>query len=125
MKRLFLTMFLVLTTLSLSACTQQKLSFDEVDNVPEKVTEAINHDEQLQVINRSGKIYYIVFQSQKDVEASLESVDRIALVKLDEVDSKDNDVRQYIYSLTMDQYHDTIEIKVNGESMAHPMIIIK
>ncbi|HJF31589.1 MAG TPA: peptidylprolyl isomerase [Sporosarcina psychrophila] len=125
MKRLVLTMFLVLTTLSLSACTQQKLSFDEVDNVPEKVTEAINHDEQLQVINRSGKIYYIVFQSQKDVEASLESVDRIALVKLDEVDSKDNDVRQYIYSLTMDQYHDTIEIKVNGESMAHPMIIIK
>ena len=125
MKRLVLTMFLVLTTLSLSACTQQKLSFDEVDNVPEKVTEAINHDEQLQVINRSGKIYYIVFQSQKDVEASLESVDRIALVKLDEVDSKDNDVRQYIYSLTMDQYHDTIEIKVNGESMALPMIIIE
>ena len=125
MKRLVLTMFLVLTTLSLSACTQQKLSFDDVDNVPEKVTEAINHDEQLQVINRSGKIYYIVFQSQKDVEASLESVDRIALVKLDEVDSKDNDVRQYIYYLTMDQYRDTIEIKVNGESVAHPMIIIK
>ncbi|MFC5603230.1 lipoprotein [Sporosarcina koreensis] len=124
MKRLFLVMFLVLTTLSLSACTQKNFSFAEVDNVPKKVKEAINPDERLQVINRSGKIYYIVFQSQEDVKASLETVDTTALVKLDEVDAKDNDVRQYVYSLTMDQEHDTIEIQVNDESMAYPVTII-
>lgn len=118
-------MSLVLATLSLSACTQQKLSFKEVDNVPKKVTEAINPDENLQIINRSGKIYYIVFQSQEDVKASLESVDTTALIKLDEVDSKDNNASQYIYSLTMDPHHDTLDIKVNGKSMGHPMIIIK
>ena len=124
MKRLFLIMFLVLATLSLSACTQKKLSFDEVDNVPKKVTKAINVDEQIQVINRSGKTYYIIFRSQEDVEASLETVDTTALIKLDEVNPKDNDVKQYVYSLTMDQHHDTIEIQVNGKSMAHPMTII-
>ena len=125
MKRLFIVMFLFLANLSLSACTQQKLSFKEVDNVPKKVTEAINPDDNLQIINRSGKIYYIVFQSQEDVKASLETVDTTALIKLDEMDSKDNNARQYIYSLTMDQYHDTLDIHVNGESMAKPMIIIK
>ena len=96
MRKLFLIMFLVLATLS--ACTQQKLSFGEVDKVPKKVTEVIDPDAQLQVINRSGKIYYIVFHSQEEVEASLETVDTIALVKLDEMDSKDDEVRQYIYS---------------------------
>lgn len=123
MRKLFFIMFLLWAILS--ACTQQKLSFGEVDNVPKKVIEAINPVEDLQIINRSGKIYYIVFQSQKDVKASLETVDTAALIKLDEMDSKDNNARQYIYSLTMDQHHDTIEIQVNGESMAQPMIIIK
>jgi hypothetical protein len=121
-RKLFLIMFLVLATLS--ACTQQKLSFGEVDKVPKKVTEVIDPDAQLQVINRSGKIYYIVFHSQEEVEASLETVDTIALVKLDEMDSKDDEVRQYIYSLTTDQYHDTIDIKVNGESKSYPVTII-
>src|SRR4051812_42059951 len=104
-------MILVLSILS--ACTQQKLSFNEVDKVPKKVTEVIDPDVGLQVINRSGKIYYIIFQSQGGVEASLETVDTTALVKLEEVDSKDDEVRQYIYTLTIDQYHDTIDIKVN------------
>ncbi|WP_338472676.1 peptidylprolyl isomerase [Niallia sp. XMNu-256] len=122
MRKLFLIMFLVLATLS--ACTQQKLSFGEVDKVPKKVTEVIDPDAQLQVINRSGKIYYIVFHSQEEVEASLETVDTIALVKLDEMDSKDDEVRQYIYSLTTDQYHDTIDIKVNGESKSYLVTII-
>ncbi|WP_116019139.1 hypothetical protein [Sporosarcina sp. BI001-red] len=76
------------------------------------------------MVNSSGKLYYMVFQSLKDVKASLETVGTTVLVKLNEVKPKDNDVRQYVYSLTMDQYHDTIEIQVNGESMAHPMTII-
>lgn len=122
MKKLFLIMFLVLATLS--ACSQQKLSFSEVDKVPKKISEVIDSDAPLQVINRSGKVYYIVFHSQEEVEAKLETVDTTALVKLDEVDSKDDGVRQYVYSLTTDQYHDTIDIKVNGESMSYPVIII-
>lgn len=117
-------MFSVLAILTLSACAQKKLSFDEVDNVPKKVTEAINPDDQLQVINKKGKVYYIVFQSQDDVKASLESVDMTALIKLDEVDASETELKQYIYILTIDQSHDTIDIKVNGESTPHPMTII-
>lgn len=117
-------MFSALAILSLSACAQKKLSFDEVDTVPKKVTEAINPDDQLQVINKNGKVYYIVFQSQEDVKASLESVDTTALIKLDAVDASDNELKQYIYTLTIDQSHDTIDIKVNGESTPYPMTVI-
>ncbi|WP_039044380.1 hypothetical protein [Sporosarcina sp. ZBG7A] len=124
MKKLFLIMFSALAILSLPACTQKKLSFDEVDTVPKKVTEAINPDDQLQMINKNGKVSYIVFQSKQDVKASLESVDKTALIKLDEVDANDNELKQYIYTLTIDESHDTIEIKVNGESTPYPMTII-
>lgn len=122
MRKLFLIMFLVLA--ALSACTPQKLSFGEVDKVPNKVTEVIDPDDQLQVINRSGKIYYIVFHSHKEVEANLETVDTTALIKLDEIDSQNDEIKQYIYFLTTDQYHDTIDIKVNGESKSYPVTII-
>ncbi len=117
-------MFSALVILPLSACAQKKLSFDEVDAVPQKVTEAINPDDQLQVINKNSKVYYIVFRSQEDVKSSLESVNTTALIKLDEVDVSDNELKQYVYTLTMDQSHDTIDIKVNGESSSYPVIII-
>ncbi|WP_147300785.1 peptidylprolyl isomerase [Sporosarcina sp. BI001-red] len=124
MKKLILIMFSALAILALSACAQKKLSLDEVDTVPKKVTEAINPDDQLQMINKNGKVNYIVFQSREDVKASLESADKTALIKLDEMDASDNELKQYIYTLTIDQSHDTIEIKVNGESTPYPMTII-
>ncbi|MCM3757613.1 peptidylprolyl isomerase [Sporosarcina aquimarina] len=124
MKRLFLIMFSAIAILSLSACAQKKLSFEEVDTVPKKVTEAINPDDRLQMINKNGKVSYIVFQSHEDVKSSLESVNKTALIKLDEVDASDNELKQYIYTLTIDESHDTIDIKVNGESTPYPMTII-
>ncbi|WP_338657410.1 hypothetical protein V6B14_23355 (plasmid) [Sporosarcina psychrophila] len=124
MKKIFLIMFFALAILSLSACAQKKLSFEEVDTVPQKVKETINPDDQLQMINKNGKVSYIVFQSQKDVKASLESVDKTALIKLDEVDASDNKLKQYIYTLTTDESVDTIDIKVNGKSTPYPMTII-
>lgn len=117
-------MFFALAILSLSACAQKKLSFEEVDTVPQKVKEAINPDDQLQMINKNGKVSYIVFQSQEDVKASLESVDKTALIKLDEVDASDNKLKQYIYKLTTDESVDTIDIQVNGKPTPYPMTII-
>lgn len=122
MKRIFLIMFLILAIIS--GCSQQKLSFGEVDKVPKRISEAIDSDAPLQMINRSGKKYYIVFNSQDEVESELETIGTTALVKLDEVVSKIEGVKQYVYYLTTDEYHDTIDIKVNGESMSYPVIII-
>ncbi|WOV83794.1 hypothetical protein PGH26_13060 [Sporosarcina jeotgali] len=124
MKKLFLLIFSAFALLSLSACAQKKLSFEEVDTVPKKVREAINPDDQLQMINKNGKVSYFVFQSQEDVDASLESVDKTTLIKLDEKDASDNELKQYIYTLTTDDSVDTIDIKVNGESTPYPMTII-
>lgn len=76
------------------------------------------------MINKNGKVSYIVFQSQEDVNASLESVDKTALIKLDEAGASDNELKQYIYRLTTDDSVDTIDIKVNGVSTPYPMIII-
>lgn len=124
MKKLLSIIFCALALLSLSACAQKKLSFEEADTVPKKVTEAINPDDQLQMINKNGKVSYIVFQSKEDVNASLESVDKTALIKLDEAGASDNELKQYIYTLTTDDSVDTIDIKVNGVSTPYPMIII-
>lgn len=123
-KNLFLIMFFALAILSLSACAQKKFSFEEVDSIPQKVKEAINPDDHLQMINKNGKVSYIIFQSQEDVKASLETVDKTALIKLDEMDASDNKPKQYIYALTTDESVDTIDIKVNGKSTPYPMIII-
>lgn len=123
MKKLFVIHFFVLTVLFLSACIQKELSFKKIDNIPKKVTEAIILNEQLQMIHSSNKIYYIVFESTKDVKASLDTAGPTAIIKLDEV-STDSDVRKYVYTLTMDKYHNTIDIQVNGESMSYPVIIL-
>ena len=123
MKKLFVIHFFVLTVLFLSACIQKELSFKKIDNIPKKVTEAIILNEQLQVIHSSNKIYYIVFESTEDVKASSETAGTTAIIKLDEV-STDSDVRKYVYTLTIDKYHNTIDIQVNGESMSYPVIIL-
>lgn len=123
MKKLFVIHFFILTVLFLSACIQKELSFKKIDNIPKKVTEAIILNEQLQMIHSSNKIYYIVFESTKDVKASLDTAGPTAIIKLDEV-STDSDVRKYVYTLTMDKYHNTIDIQVNGESMSYPVIIL-
>jgi len=123
LKKLFVIHFFVLTVLFLSACIQKELSFKKIDNIPKKVTEAIILNEQLQVIHSSNKIYYIVFESTEDVKASSETAGTTAIIKLDEV-STDSDVRKYVYTLTIDKYHNTIDIQVNGESMSYPVIIL-
>ncbi|MBD7908463.1 hypothetical protein H9659_08985 [Sporosarcina sp. Sa3CUA8] len=74
--------------------------------------------------NKDGKVSYIIFQSQEDVKASLESVGKTALIKLDEVDASNDKQKQYIYTLTTDESVDTIDIQVNGKSTPYPMTII-
>ncbi|WP_191689612.1 hypothetical protein [Sporosarcina gallistercoris] len=95
-----------------------------MNTVPQKVKEATNPDDQLQMNNKDGKVSYIIFQSQEDVKASLESVGKTALIKLDEVDASNDKQKQYIYTLTTDESVDTIDIQVNGKSTPYPMTII-
>lgn len=122
MRRYFFLLLLVLALLS--ACAQQEASLVEVDTVPKEVNEAIDPEARLQVVNKSGEVYYIVFQSTEDVEVDLQMEDATALVKLDEVTTKSDERTLSIYSLTRGSDHDTIDIQVNGESMSYPMTIV-
>ena len=47
----------------LSACNSSKLSFSEIENVPQKIEEHIDSNLKLQSINDGTKGSYIIFHS--------------------------------------------------------------
>ena len=123
MKQAVLLILCAVVLFVLPACGQKKLSLEEVEKAPKKVAEAVNPEDPLQIITKNGA-YYIVFQSSKDVSAKLESNGQTAVVQLNEADA-DSQESLHVYALTIDAEHDTLDIKVNGESASFPMIIIE
>lgn len=113
MKKL-LTLFLALI---LVACNSSELSISEIQNVPNKVQDKINSDHTLQLINDDENTYYIIFHSKGMVTTKLETKDDILIVKLDSTNKDNNELKQFVYKLTRDAEHKTIEVLVNGQSI--------
>lgn len=115
LKRIFVLVLLLISILS--ACNSSKLSFSEIDNVPNNVQDKVDSNLKLQSITDSGKGYYIVFHSSGDVEASLETKGDTVIIKFNETNLLDDLVKQHTFYLTTDPEHDVIEVQVNGEQM--------
>ncbi|MBU8878836.1 peptidylprolyl isomerase [Bacillus sp. FJAT-29790] len=115
MKRLFVSVFLVISILS--ACNSSTLSFSEIENVPNNVQEKVDSNLKLQLINDGKKGYYIIFQSNGDVEKDLEAQGDTVTIKFNVPNPQNDVVKQKTYYLTTDPEHDVIEVLVNGESL--------
>jgi thioredoxin-related protein len=123
LKKIFVLVFLVF--LILSACNSSKLSFSEIENVPNNVQDKIDFNYKLQSINVDGKGYYIVFHSSGDVKADVETQGETVTIKFNETNLQDGIVKQYTFYLTTDPDHDEINVLVNGESMPFDNVTVQ
>lgn len=124
MKKIFVLVFLVI--LILSACNSSKLSFSEIENVPDNVQGKVDSNLKLQSINDGGgKGYYIVFHSSGDVETDLETQGDTVTIKFNETNLQDDVVKQNTFYLTTDPEHDVIDVLVNGESMPFDNVTVQ
>lgn len=116
MNRIFLLTFFIISIFS--ACNSSTLSLSEVKNVPNNVQDKIDFDLKLQSVTDGGKGYYIVFHSSGDAETDLETQGDTVIIKFNEINSEEDDVKQYTFYLTTGPDHDVIDVHVNGESTA-------
>lgn len=105
------------TILILSACNASKLSFSEIENIPQKFEEHIDSDLKLQLINDGTKGSYVIFHSNGEIKADVDPQDNIVNIIFNELNPQDDDVKRNIYYLTTDSKHDTINVLVNGKEM--------
>jgi thioredoxin-related protein len=123
LKKIFVLVFLVF--LILLACNSSKLSFSEIENVPNNVQDKIDFNYKLQSINVGGKGYYIVFHSSGDVKADVETQGETVTIKFNETNLQDGIVKQYTFYLKTDPEHDEINVLVNGESMPFDNVTVQ
>ena len=100
----------------LAACNSSTLNISEIQNVPNNVQDKVNSDETLQLINDGENTAYIIFHSKGMVTTDLETKDDTLIVKLDSSNKDPNELKQFVYKLTWDKGHNTIEVLVNGQT---------
>lgn len=113
LKKIFLVFFAVFI---LTACNASTSSISEMEEIPNKVQEAIDEESILQLINEGEDISYIVFQSKGTVTTDLETHGDTLIVKLDETNQQGEVLEQHVYKLTLDPVHKAIDIHINGKS---------
>ena len=116
MKKLLGIMFLVL--LILTACNSPKLS--KVDALTDELQGKIDPNLRLQLINTEYNTEngsYIIFHTSGEVEADLDTQDNRVIINFTVQNSEDDTVQQHVYYLTTDTLHDTIDVKVDGQSI--------
>ena len=108
---------LLFFALILASCNSSELSISEIQNVPNKVQDEINSNYTLQLIFDGENKAYIIFHTKGTVTADLETKNNTLIVKLDNTDKDNNELKQFVYKLTWGATgHDTIEVLVNGQS---------
>ncbi len=116
MKKLILLTVLC-TTLSACNANDSKLSFSELNIVPNALQSKINPATTLQMINTKDDIAYIIYRTKKAVASDLEAQGDTLKIKLNESKTHKK-TKQYVYKLTLDPEHEIIDVYVNGKSTA-------
>lgn len=123
LKKILVIVFLVIFVLS--ACHSSKMSFREIENVPDNVQDKVDSNLKIQSITDGGKGYYIVFHSSGDVETDLETQGDTVTIKLNVINLQDDNVKQNTFYLTTGPDHGVIDILVNGVSMPFDNVTVQ
>lgn len=114
MRKLFSLM--LIATIILAACNSSKLSFTEIQSVPNEIQDSISSDYTLQRISDGEKNTYIIFQARGTVSADLEVRENILNIKFSSENQENNELKPYVYKLNRgDAEYDTINVLVNGK----------
>lgn len=115
LKKIVVLGILVLSILS--ACNSSTMSIKEIENVPKDLQEYVNSSLRLQSINDGGKGYYIIFHSNGEIEADLETQGDKLNIMFNVTNLKDEVIKQNTYYVTTGPEHEMIDVLVNGESI--------
>ncbi|WP_040225556.1 hypothetical protein [Bhargavaea cecembensis] len=120
-----LALLLLGTLLVLAACGSQEASIEELDKVPRKVEENLDRNEWLQAIQTSDtKSYYLVFRSDRAVDAAIEVKNSKANVKLNETGNAGSSNGWHVFKVKRNGREDTVEYLINGQSVPISIVII-
>lgn len=120
-----LALLLLGTLLVLAACGSQEASIEELDKVPRQVEENLDRNEWLQAIQTSDtKSYYLVFRSDRAVDAAIEVKNSKANVKLNETGNAGSSNGWHVFKVKRSGREDTVEYLINGQSVPISIVII-
>lgn len=99
-----------------SGCQLSTEVFTEKNRIPEKVTEHLDDEATLQLVNEGSKGAYIIFRSEGNVEAETSVEDNEITIDFN-VTNKDDDLQEHVYYLKEDLTYDTIRVFVNDDEI--------
>ncbi|MCM3393230.1 peptidylprolyl isomerase [Cytobacillus oceanisediminis] len=115
MKRIFISVILVVSILSACNSSTSTLSFSEIENVPNNVQDKIDSNLKLQLIENGEKGSYVIFQTSGEVKTDVVTKGDTVTIKFNISKSQSDVLKQKTYYLTTDPIHDVIDVLVNGK----------
>lgn len=113
MKRMLGSLFLIVFLFA--ACDSPEPSISRVEDAPDKIQEAIDPAHSLQMISDGGNASYIVYKSDKAVEADIGTEGNILTIKLDEEGQQGEESKYHVFKLITGSDIDTIDVEINGK----------
>lgn len=108
----------------LASCHSSTLSFSKIDHPPNDIQDKIDLNLTLQALTNEKGTTYIVFHSNRDVEANLEVEGNKLKIIFKEKSRQHGPSIPHIYKLTKDHNYDEIEVIINGQSTPFDAITV-
>lgn len=106
----------------LAACGAPEVGIEQVKKIPNDVNEQIDFNAEIQLHNDGEHRYYVIFQSDFVVTATVEKQNDTVIVKFDESNEGEDEEQRQVYLLTTDEDVEVIEVFVNGEATAFDLV---
>lgn len=117
MRKAYILVALIVSLLVVvSGCQLSTEVFTEKNTIPKKVTEHLDDEAKLQLVNEGSKGAYIIFRSEGNVEAE-SSVENSEITIDFNVTNKNDDLQEHVYYLKEDLAYDTIRVYVNDNEI--------
>lgn len=115
---------IVLVSLLLAACNSDVsiLSFSKIETVPEDLSAVIDSSETLQLIEESDNTVYLVYLAKGEIMTGVEEQEGGLKINLDTTSKENDEKQEHVYKMTLDDYHEVINVYINGEYTAFDSI---
>lgn len=122
MRRKLSLLLLVFVFSLLVACFQNTLSLIEIEKLPNKSMEEVDPTAKLQLVNDGQNRSYIIYRTEGPVTHHIEADENIVRIHLDKED-RSGQFEEYIYKLTTEEQHDTIQVIENGKEIPFDRVL--
>lgn len=115
LKKICTSLFLIIVILAGCNFSTSKLSFSDIENVPNNVETNIDTNLKLQLVHDGENGSYIIFRSRGVINANVEQQEQKVTVELDVSNLQEEVEQQKIYYLSTEPKYEEIIVFVNGE----------